>query len=110
MEKLEIEARAIYLYSHQIDMRMGLQRIQVLLSQNFTPLEMLDSVFVFISRSRKIAKVYYEDEFGRSLTTRKLNYTDFKIPEAGKTMTAEDIRYLMDGAETVSARKRIRYA
>ena len=80
MEKIEIEGKSIYLYSHQIDMRMGMEKIQVLLSQNFSPSELQDSIFVFISRSRKIAKVYVEDEFGRWLMIRKLNYTSFKIP------------------------------
>ena len=112
MEKIKIEGKRIYLYSHQIDMRMGMQKIQVLLSQNFSPSELQDSIFVFISRSRKIAKVYVEDEFGRWLMIRKLNYTSFKIPredEDGK-LTSEDVRYLMDGAEIVSERKRIKYA
>ena len=30
MEKIEIEGKSIYLYSHQIDMRMGMEKIQVL--------------------------------------------------------------------------------
>ena len=112
MEKIKIEGKRIYLYSHQIDMRMGMQKIQVLLSQNFSPSELQDSIFVFISRSRKIAKVYVEDEFGRWLMIRKLNYTSFKIPredEDGK-LTSLDVRYLMDGAEIISERKRIEYA
>ena len=56
--------------------------------------------------------MYVEDEFGRWLMIRKLNYTSFKIPrsdEDGK-LTSEDVRYLMDGAEIVSERKRIKYA
>ena len=112
MEKIEIEGKSIYLYSHQIDMRMGIQKIQVLLSQNFSFSELQDSIFVFISRSRKIAKVYVEDEFGRWLMIRKLNYTSFKIlraEEDGK-LTSLDVRYLMDGAEIVSERKQIKYA
>ena len=89
-----------------------MEKIQVLLSQNFSPSELQDSIFVFISRSRKIAKVYVEDEFGRWLMIRKLNYTSFKIPhgdEDGK-LTFLDVKYLMDGAETVSERKRRKYA
>ena len=112
MEKIKIEGKRIYLYSHQIDMRMGMKKIQVLLSQNFSPSELQDSIFVFIFRSRKIAKVYVEDEFGRWLMIRKLNYTSFKIPRAeedGK-LTSKDVRYLMDGAEIVSERKKIKYA
>ena len=89
-----------------------MKKIQVLLSQNFSPSELQDSICVFIFRSRKIAKVYVEDEFGRWLMIRKLNYTSFKIPRAeedGK-LTSKDVRYLMDGAEIVSERKRIKYA
>ena len=112
MEKIKIEGKRIYLYSHQIDMRMGMEKIQVLLSQNFSPSELQDSIFVFIFRSRKIEKVYAEDEFGRWLIIRKLNYTSFKIPRAdeGGNLTSLDVKYLMDGAEIVSERKRIKYA
>ena len=42
-----------------------MEKIQVFLSQNFSTSELQDSIFVFISRSRKIAKVYVEDKFGR---------------------------------------------
>ena len=112
MEKIKIEGKRIYLYSHQIDMRMGMEKIQVLLSQNFSPSELQDSIFVFISRSRKIAKVYVEDEFGRWLMIRNLNYTSFKIPRAeeGGKLTSKDVRYLMDGAEIISERKQTEYA
>ena len=89
-----------------------MEKIQVLLSQNFSTSELQDSIFVFISRSRKIAKVYLEDEFGRWLMIRKLNYISFKIlraDEDGK-LTSKDVRYLMDGAEIVSERKQTEYA
>ena len=43
---------------------------------------------------------------------RKLSYTNFKIPRASEDgkLTSEDVRYLMDGAEIISERKRIEYA
>ena len=53
MEKIEIEGKSIYLYSHQIDMRMGMEKIQVLLSQNFSPSELQDSIFVFYPEARR---------------------------------------------------------
>ena len=112
MEKIKIEGKRIYLYSHQIDMRMGMEKIQVLLSQNFSTSELQDSILVFISRSRKIAKVYLEDEFGRWLMIRKLNYISFKIlraDEDGK-LTSKDIGYLPQRAEIVSERKQTEYA
>ena len=91
---------------------MGMEKIQVLLSQNFSPSELQDSIFVFISKSRKIAKVYVEDEFGRWLMIRKLNYTSFKIPRAeeDRKLTSKDVRCLMDGAEIISEIKQIKYA
>ena len=89
-----------------------MEKIQFLLSQNFSPSELQDSIFVYISKSRKIAKVYVEDEFGRWLMIRKLNYTSFKIPRADEDgkLTSLDVKYLMDGAEIISERKRIKYA
>ena len=112
MEKIEMEGKRIYLYSHPIDMRKGMEKIQVLLSQNFSPSELQESIFVFLSRNRKIAKVYVEDEFGRWLMIRKQNYTNFKLPRADGdgNLTSEDIRYLMDGAEIISERKQMQYA
>ena len=54
MKKIEANVKNIYLYSHQIDMRLGMEKIQVILSQNFSPLELLDSMFVCIRQFRTL--------------------------------------------------------
>lgn len=56
--------------------------------------------------------MYVEDEFGRWLMIRKLNYTSFKIPRADEDgkLTSKDVKYLMDGAEIISERKQTEYA
>lgn len=112
MKKIGANVKNIYLYSHQIDMRLGMEKIQVILSQNFSPLELLDSMFVFVSRSRKIVKIYHEDEFGRTLLTRKLNYSKFRWPDfdEGGTLSTKDLKYLLEGAEVTKYRAKISYA
>lgn len=112
MKKIEANVKNIYLYSHQIDMRLGMEKIQVNLSQNFSPLELLDSMFVFVSRSRKIVKIYHEDEFGRTLLARKLNYAKFRWSDfdKGGTLSTKDLKYLLEGAEVTKYRAKISYA
>ena len=56
MEKIKIEGKRIYLYSHQIDMRMGMEKIQVLLSQNFSPSELQDSNLRFHIQKQEDSK------------------------------------------------------
>lgn len=112
MGKITTNVKSIYLYSHQIDMRVGMEKIQVMLSQNFSPMELLDSMFVFVSKNRKIVKIYYEDEFGRTLLTRKLNSSKFKWPnfDEGEKLSSKDLKYLLDGAEVTKYRSKISYA
>ena len=50
----------IRLYTGPTSMRMGIYKIQQLIAFSFSPAEMLNSVFVFCSKSRKCVKVYYE--------------------------------------------------
>lgn len=58
------ERRNIYLYSENIDMRMGMNKIQILVASNFTSIEIRHSVFVFCSNNGKTIKLYYEDDYG----------------------------------------------
>ena len=112
MKKIETNVKNIYLYSHQIDMCLGMEKIQVILSQNFSSLELLDSMFVFVSRSRKIVKIYHEDELGRTQLTRKLNYSKFIWPDfdKGGILSAKDLKCLLEGAEVTKYKAKISYA
>ncbi|MFH1693405.1 MAG: hypothetical protein ABH890_03915 [Bacillota bacterium] len=37
----------IYFYTQEIDMRAGMNKLQILLSCNFRPIEMMNTLFVF---------------------------------------------------------------
>lgn len=73
--------RKIYFYSNFIDMRFGIKKAQLLISTNFSPIEISQSIFIFPSKSGKIIKIYYEDEYGYWLLQNKLAFAKFKIPK-----------------------------
>ena len=66
----------IYVYSKGIEMRMGLNRIKNILCLTFNPIEIIDSVFIFVSRDRKSIKIYYEDMKGSWLFINKVQYSE----------------------------------
>lgn len=74
----------IYFYTKEIDMRAGMHRFQLLLCCNFTPVEMMHTLFVFCSKDRKTIKIYFEDDYGTWLLINKINFTKFKWPEVTK--------------------------
>ena len=73
----------IHLYSGPTSMKMGIRKIQQAIAFSFSPAEMLNSVFVFCSKSRKCVKAYYEDEYGFWLLQNRITAGDFKWPDAG---------------------------
>ena len=60
------ESKNIYLYSENIDMRIGMNKIQILVASNFTKIEIRHSVFVFCGTN------------GRQMYTSKINTYDKK--------------------------------
>ena len=42
------ESKNIYLYSENIDMRMGMNKIQIIVGSNFSKMEIRHSVFIFV--------------------------------------------------------------
>lgn len=47
------KVRQIYFYTEPLDMRKGMHGIQILLGYNFSPIEMMYTLFVFCSQNRK---------------------------------------------------------
>ena len=45
-----------YLYTNKVDMRFGIFAIQRRLALSFTPIEILGSIFIFVSRDKKQVK------------------------------------------------------
>lgn len=98
------DIKNIYLYSNKIDMRFGIYSIQKILSLNFAPLDILDCLFIFISRDKKNLKIYYENEYGNWLFINKLKYYKFRIGDgiSGIELSKSDINSLLKGVELKS--------
>ena len=97
----------IHLYTGPTSMRMGIYKIQQLIAFSFSPAEMLNSVFVFCSKSRKCVKVYYEDEYGFWLLQNRITAGDFKWPEDedGRiTVDRRQLEWLLKGLDVVERR------
>jgi len=58
------EVKNIYLYTSKVDMRMGISKIEAILSLSFTLIEMLNACYIFVSNNRRQIKIYYENELG----------------------------------------------
>jgi len=91
--------KKIYFYTKEIDMRAGMNRFQILLCCNFTPIEMMNTLFVFCSKDRKTIKIYYEDEYGTWLLINKIGFTKFKWPEHpnGEGYRISDMKAILKG-------------
>ena len=88
------ESKNIYLYSENIDMRMGMNKIQIIVGSNFSKMEIRHSVFIFCSNNGKTIKMYYEDDYGSWLLQNKLFEGKFKWPkglEIGTKITKEQL-------------------
>ena len=97
----------IRLYSGPTSMRMGIYKIQQLIAFSFSPAEMLNSVFVFCSKSRKSIKVYYEDEYGFWLLQNRIATGSFKWPDLGDgriTVDRRQLEWLLKGLDVVERR------
>lgn len=101
--------REIYLYSENIDMRLGINKIQILVGVNFKAEEIRNSLFVFCSSSNKIIKIYYEDEYGTWLMQTKLHEGKYKWPKGlqiGERISYQELKGLLKGLEVIESKKR----
>lgn len=93
-----------YLYTSKVDMRFGIFAIQRRLALSFTPIEILGSIFIFVSRDRKQVKIYYEDEYGSWLFINKMKYYKVQIEAMieAKEISKDDLNCLLKGVELKS--------
>ncbi|MCC9261222.1 MAG: IS66 family insertion sequence element accessory protein TnpB [Methanobrevibacter woesei] len=98
------KVKNLYLYTSKVDMRFGIYAIQKRLALSFTPVEILGSIFIFISRDRKQVKIYYEDEYGSWLFINKMKYYKVQIESMleAKEISKQDLIYLLKGVELKS--------
>lgn len=103
------EVRKIYFYGQAIDMRAGMHTLQILLGCNFSPLAMMNTLFVFCAKDRKTIKIYYENEYGAWLLINKLDNLKYQWPqlEAGKGYRAEDLKAILKGLKVLEERNKL---
>ena len=102
------ESKNIYLYSENIDMRMGINKIQIIVGSNFSKMEIRRSVFVFCSNNGKTIKMYYEDDYGWWLWQNRLFEGKFKGPkglEIGTRISKEQLNGLCKGLEVIESKR-----
>lgn len=103
------ESKNIYLYSENVDMRMGMNKIQILVASNFSKIEIRHSVFVFCSNNGKTIKMYYEDDYGSWLLQNKIFEGRFKWSkglEIGTKITRLQLDGLCKGLEVIESKKK----
>lgn len=101
------ESKYIYLYSEPVDMRMGMNKIQILVASNFTKMEIRHSVFIFCSSRKDQIKMYYEDDYGSWLLQNRLFEKKFKWPsglDKGAKITKEQLNGLCKGLEVIESK------
>ena len=101
------ESKNIYLYSENIDMRMGMNKIQIIVGSNFSKMEIRHSVFIFCSNNGKTIKMYYEDDYGAWLMQNRLHDGGFKWPSVldNVKITKTQLIGLCKGLEMIESDK-----
>jgi len=102
------EVQKIYFYGQTIDMRAGMQKLQIILCCNFSPIAMMNTLFVFCAKDRKTIKIYFENEYGTWLLINKLNFTKYKWPELeqGKGYRVADLKAILKGLKVIEEKNK----
>ncbi len=98
------EDRTVYIYGNRIDMRMGLNKIQILTALNFSRIEIVKSIFIFCSKDSKQIKIYYEDDYGAWLLQNRLFDTKFKLPKnltSGVQINKYQLQMFLKGLDVI---------
>ena len=98
------KVKNIYLYANSTDMRMGLRKIQAMVAFHYKPEEILHSMFIFCSGTRKTIKIYYEDEWGSWLLQNNISEGRFKWPEIGEKVSIDkrQLQWLLQGLDVIA--------
>lgn len=101
------ESKNIYLYSENVDMRMGMPKIQLMVAMNFSKMEIRHSVFIFCSKDKKQIRLYYEDDYGCWFLQNRLHDGNFKWPKVLNNIkiTKNQLIGLRKGLEMIESKK-----
>ena len=102
------ENKNIYLYSENVDMRMGMPKIQLMVAMNFSKMEIRHSVFIFCSKDKKQIRLYYEDDYGCWLLQNRLHDGSFKRRKVLNNIkiTKDQLIGLCKGLEMIESDKK----
>ena len=92
----------IFLYSGQIDMRWGFERLNFLVREAFEDDIRNGDFYLFLGKNRKRLKALYFDKTGLILIKKRLEqgkFFDVLSINEHKTITKEELRLIISGAK-----------
>ena len=97
----------VYAYREPVDMRKAFDALTALVVQGMRRDVMSGEMFLFVSRSRKRAKVLYWDGTGLCLFAKRLAKGHFAAPWARKgdgplVLTTSELALLLEGNELIA--------
>jgi transposase len=97
----------VYAYREPVDMRKAFDALTALVVQGMRRDVMSGEIFLFVSRSRKRAKVLYWDGTGLCLFAKRLAKGHFAAPWARKgdgplVLTTSELALLLEGNELIA--------
>jgi transposase len=105
--------RRYYLYRFSTDMRKSFDGLSGLVKQQMNQQVLSGDVFMFINKRRNQAKLLCWDKDGLAVYHKRLEKGTFELPDVGSgaviTLTALQLRLIIDGIQLQSVKHRPRY-
>jgi len=105
--------RRYFLYRVATDMRKSFDGLSGLVKQEMKQHVLSGDVFIFINRRRNQVKLICWDKDGLAVYHKRLEKGTFELPAAGMesviTLTALQLRLILDGIQLQSIKHRPRY-
>ena len=101
-----------YLYAGAVDMRKGCYSLAGLVSRELGKDPLKGEVFIFLSASARQIKILCFEGDGFGLYQKRLERGTFERPlvsGSSATLTASELRFLMEGIVLKSIERRVRY-
>ena len=102
MLNLDTDQPRVFLYLSPTDMRRSFDRLSQMVSEHMAREVVSGGVFVFFSRCRSKAKLFYWDHDGYALWYKRLEAGTFKVKlcdNGNEEISAVDLKLLLSGME-----------
>jgi len=92
---------AVYVYTSTLDMRVGMDRLAEKVVMELGRRVMEGGYFVFFSRTRDRARIFYWDRDGYAMWTKRLEAGSYRVEKRDgvEQVTAVDLEALFEGME-----------